>query len=84
MRGAAASLLSLYQERLLIRFEDELGLKLCQRFAWHNTAKLPAPAERVTVRRVRVKPSLENIFWLSSSDNSYADNRQILVPYWTA
>jgi site-specific DNA-methyltransferase (cytosine-N4-specific) len=48
--------LSLYQERLLIKLEDELGLKLCQRFAWQNTAKLPAPAVWVTVRRVRVKP----------------------------
>jgi site-specific DNA-methyltransferase (cytosine-N4-specific) len=28
-----------------------------------------------------VKPSLENVFWLSASDNPYADNRQILVPY---
>ncbi|NBJ13921.1 site-specific DNA-methyltransferase [Microvirga arsenatis] len=73
--------LSLYQERLLIRFEDELGLNLCQRFAWQNSARLPNPAEWVTIRRVRVKPSLENIFWLSASDNPYADNRQILVPY---
>jgi site-specific DNA-methyltransferase (cytosine-N4-specific) len=73
--------LSLYQERLLIKLEDELGLKLCQRFAWQNTAKLPAPAEWVTVRRVRVKPSLENIYWLSAADDPYADNRQILVPY---
>jgi hypothetical protein len=48
--------LSLYQERLLIKLEDELGLKLCQRFAWQNTAKLPAPAVWVTVRLVRVKP----------------------------
>ncbi|QRM34753.1 site-specific DNA-methyltransferase [Microvirga sp. VF16] len=73
--------LSLYQERLLIKFEDELGLKLCQRFSWQSPSKLPAPAEWVTVRRVRVKPSLENVFWLSASDNPYADNRQILVPY---
>jgi DNA modification methylase len=73
--------LSLYQERLLIKFEDELGLKLCQRFSWQNPARLPNPAEWVTVRRIRVKPSLENVFWLSASDNPYADNRQILVPY---
>lgn len=73
--------LSLYQERLLIKLEDELGLKLCQRFAWNNPAKMPAPAEWVTVRRVRVKPSLENILWLSASVTPYADNRQILVPY---
>lgn len=73
--------LSLYQERLLIRLEDELGLKLCQRFAWNNPSKMPAPAEWVTIRRVRVKPSLENVFWLSPSDAPYADNRQVLVPY---
>lgn len=73
--------LSLYQERLLIKFHDELGLKLCQRFAWHSPSKMPAPAEWVTVRRIRVKPSLENVFWLSASEDPYADNRQILVPY---
>ncbi len=73
--------LSLYQERLLIRLEDELGLKLCQRFAWNNPSKMPAPAEWVTVRRVRVKPSLESVFWLSAGDAPYADNRQVLVPY---
>lgn len=73
--------LSLYQERLLIRLEDELGMKLCQRFAWQNPAKMPVPAEWVTIRRVRVKPSLESIFWLSPSDQPYANNRAILTPY---
>lgn len=72
---------SLYQERLLLRLNDDLGLKLCQRFAWFNPAKLPAPAEWVTVRRVRVRPSLESIFWLSSSDQPKANNRNVLVPY---
>lgn len=73
--------LSLYQERLLIRLEDELGLKLCQRFAWQNPSKMPAPAEWVTVRRVRVKPGLEQLYWLSPNGNPYADNRQVLKPY---
>lgn len=73
--------ISLYQERLLLRLQDELGLKLCQRFAWRNPGKLPAPAEWVTVRRVRVKPSVEQIFWLSTSAQPYADNRNVLVPY---
>ncbi len=72
---------SLYQERLLVRLNDELGLRLCQRFAWFNPAKLPAPAEWVTVRRVRVRPSLESIFWLSASDHPKANNRNVLVPY---
>lgn len=73
--------LSLYQERLLIRMEDQLGLKLCQRFSWSNPSKMPAPAEWITVRRVRVKPSLENLFWLSPNAAPYADNRNVLVPY---
>lgn len=73
--------ISLYQERLLVRLEDELGLKLCQRFAWQNPSKMPVPAEWVTVRRVRVKPSLEQVYWLSASDQPYADNRQVLTPY---
>ncbi|MDR5798993.1 MULTISPECIES: site-specific DNA-methyltransferase [Caballeronia] len=73
--------MSLYQERLLIRLEDELGWKLCQRYAWHNPAKMPAPAEWVTIRRVRVKPSLEQIYWLAPNGEPYADNRNVLVPY---
>lgn len=74
--------LSLYAERLLIKLVDDLGYRLAQRFEWHNPSKMPAPAEWVTVRRVRAKPSLERIYWLSKGDaHPYADNRQVLVPY---
>ena len=73
--------ISLYQERLLVRLQDDLGLRLCQRFAWENPAKLPAPAEWVTIRRVRVKPSLEQVYWLSPHEHAYADNRAVLRPY---
>ena len=72
--------MSIYQERLLCRLIDELGLRLAQRFAWLNPSKLPAPAEWVTVRRVRVKSTLEQILWLTPSDDPYADNRQVLCP----
>ncbi len=72
---------SLYVERLLLRLCDDLGYKLAQRFEWYHPAKLPAPAEWCTVRRVRVKPSLEKFLWLSKSDHPYADNRNVLVPY---
>jgi len=71
---------SLYQERLLLALE-EAGINLCQRFQWHNPSKLPSPAEWVTVRRVRVKPGLEQIFWLSPHEHPYADNRQVLRKY---
>ena len=72
---------SVYQERLLVRLVDELGLRLCQRFAWLNPSKLPAPAEWVTIRRVRMKPGLETIYWLSPHDHPFADNRAVLRPY---
>jgi DNA modification methylase len=75
---------STYQERLIVRLEDELGFKLCQRFAWHNPAKMPVPAEWVTIRRVRVKPSVEQIYWLSQSDHPFADNRAVLTDYSTS
>jgi site-specific DNA-methyltransferase (cytosine-N4-specific) len=48
---------SLYHLRLLPALCDELGFELCQEFSWYNPAKMPAPAEWVNVRRIRVKDS---------------------------
>jgi site-specific DNA-methyltransferase (cytosine-N4-specific) len=74
--------LSLYAERVLLRLVDDLGFRLAQRFEWHNPSKMPAPAEWVCVKRVRVKSSLEKIYWLSKGDfHPYADNRGVLTPY---
>ncbi|MFP3637728.1 DNA methyltransferase [Paraburkholderia sp. SIMBA_054] len=73
--------MSLYQERLLIRLADDLGWKLCQRYAWNNASRLPSPAQWVTVTRQRVKTSLEQIYWLAPKEMPYADNRGVLVPY---
>jgi len=46
---------SLYQYDLLIALCRELHFHLAQEFFWYNPAKLPSPAEWVTVRRIRVK-----------------------------
>ncbi|MGO9014649.1 MAG: DNA-methyltransferase [Dissulfurispiraceae bacterium] len=73
--------ISLYQDKLLTMMESHLGLKLCQRFAWLNPSKLPSPAQWVTIERVRVKSSLEQIYWLSPSSTPFADNRAVLRPY---
>jgi DNA modification methylase len=73
--------LSLYQERLLIRLQDELGLRLCQKFYWHSPTKLAVPKTWVAIKRVRVKPSVEQLYWLSASPEPYADNSQVLLPY---
>lgn len=72
---------SLYHYRLLIALCDELGFNLCQEFFWFNPAKMPAPAEWVNVRRMRVKDSVEYIFWLSPSKFPKADNSKVLQSY---
>jgi site-specific DNA-methyltransferase (cytosine-N4-specific) len=72
---------SLYHFRLLLRLNDDLGFKLCQEFFWYNPAKMPAPAEWVNVRRVRVKDSVEYIYWMSTTDSPKADNSRVLQPY---
>ncbi|QOJ37188.1 MAG: hypothetical protein HRU82_11465 [Nitrospira sp.] len=46
---------SLYHFELLIALCKETGFHLAQEFYWHNPAKLPSPAEWVTVRKIRVK-----------------------------
>jgi site-specific DNA-methyltransferase (cytosine-N4-specific) len=42
---------------------------------------MPAPAEWVTVRRVRVKDSVEHVWWLSKSKHPKASNLKVLKPY---
>jgi DNA modification methylase len=72
---------SLYHFRLLLALCDEIGFNLCQEFFWYNPAKMPAPAEWVNVRRMRVKDSVEYIFWLSASKFPRADNSKVLQAY---
>ena len=72
---------SLYHFRLLLMLCDELRLHLAQECFWFNPAKLPSPAEWVNVRRVRVKDSIEYVWWLSKGAHPKADNRRVLADY---
>ena len=72
---------SLYHFKLLIALVEEVGFHLAQECFWYNPAKLPAPAEWVTVRRQRIKDSVEYIWWLSKTPWPQADNRNVLVSY---
>ena len=72
---------SLYHFKLLIALVEEIGFHLAQECFWYNPAKLPAPAEWVTVRRQRVKDSVEYVWWLSKTAWPKANNRNVLVPY---
>lgn len=72
---------SLYHFRLLLMLCDEIGFRLAQECFWHNPAKLPTPAEWVNVRRMRIKDSVEYVWWLSKTDWPKADNSKVLVGY---
>jgi site-specific DNA-methyltransferase (cytosine-N4-specific) len=72
---------SLYQYKLLIALVEEVGFHLAQEFFWYNPAKMPVPAEWVTVRRVRVKDSVEHVWWLSKTPHPKANNRKVLKAY---
>ena len=73
---------SLYHFNLLTKLCSEKGLfHLAQEFYWYNPAKMPAPAQWVTIKRVRVKDAVNPIWWLSKGTSPKASNRRILRPY---
>src|SRR5260370_10247586 len=72
---------SLYHYELLIALVRDIGFHLAQEFYWYNPGKLPSPAEWVTVRKIRVKDSVNCIWWLSKSPNPKADNQKLLKEY---
>lgn len=72
---------SLYHFKLLLELVENVGFHLAQECFWYNPAKLPAPAEWVNVRRIRIKDSIEYVWWLTPTAWPKADNRNVLVPY---
>jgi len=54
---------------------------LAQDFYWYNPARLPSPAQWVTIERVRAKDSVNYVWWLSKTPNPKADNRRVLREY---
>jgi len=72
---------SLYHYKLLISLVEDINFNLAQEFYWYNPAKMPVPAEWVTVRRIRVKDAVEQIWWLSKTPWPKANNKNVLKPY---
>lgn len=75
---------SLYQYELLIKLCNEGGFHLAQELFHYNPTRLPTPAEWVTVRRVRLKDSVNVVWWLSKSPHPKSDNRKVLMAYSAA
>lgn len=77
---------SLYHYELVLKLckpiaEGGGGFYLAQELYWYNPAKLPTPAEWVTVRRERVKDAVNTVWWLSLDPHPKANNRGVLKPY---
>ena len=67
--------------RALLAFLEAGELHLCQQFISHNPARIPSPAQWVTIERIRVKDSFTNVWWMAKTDRPKADNRRVLQPY---
>jgi site-specific DNA-methyltransferase (cytosine-N4-specific) len=72
---------SLYPFRFMIRACDELGFFLAEEVYWHNPAKLPSPIEWVNKRKLRMKDSVNTVWWFSKTEWPKADVSKVLAPY---
>lgn len=72
---------SIYHYELLIDLVRNVGFHLAQEFFWFNPAKMPGPAQWVTVERIRCTDAVNTIWWLSKSERPKANNRRVLQPY---
>ncbi|WP_236693309.1 DNA-methyltransferase [Pseudomonas sp. C5pp] len=79
MKGVPAR--SLYNFRVLVRMIDELGFFLAEDFYWFNPSKLPSPIEWVNKRKMRVKDSVNTVWWLSKTEWPKANVSKVLAPY---
>lgn len=73
--------MSMLPLQALTAFLEGGELNLCQHFVCHNTARLPGPAQWVTVERIRVKDSFTNVWWMAPDERPKANNRHVLVEY---
>lgn len=70
--------------KALLYFQEQNQLHLCQEVICHNPARLPGPAQWVTVERIRLKDSYTRLWWLSPSTRPKANNKNVLKPYSSA
>lgn len=72
---------STYHYQLLIELTRPGRFYLAQDFFWYSPSKLPTPAEWVTVRKIRVKDSINTVWWLSKTAYPKASNDRTSVEY---
>ena len=75
---------SIYHYKLMVALVEEMKFHLAQECFWYNPAKMPMPAEWVTVRKIRVKDSVEYVWWFSKSPWPKASNQKVLKETFSA
>lgn len=73
--------MSMLPLQALMAIAERGELNVCQQFVCHNPARLPSPAQWVTVERIRVKDSYTHVWWMSPDEKPMANNRKVLKPY---
>ncbi|MGA9349860.1 MAG: site-specific DNA-methyltransferase [Anaerolineae bacterium] len=72
---------SIYHYELLTDLVRTVGFHLAQEFFWFNPAKMPGPAQWVTIERIRCTDAVNTIWWLSKTERPKASNRRVLQTY---
>jgi site-specific DNA-methyltransferase (cytosine-N4-specific) len=60
---------------------EDRPFHLAQEMYWYNPAKLPTPAQWVTIERIRLKDAVNHVWWLSKTERPDADNKRVLKEY---
>lgn len=79
--AAGSPVMSTLNLESLLSFKHAANLNLCQQFICHNPARLPGPAQWVTIEKIRLKDSWTHVWWLAKTDRPKADNSRVLLPY---
>lgn len=66
-----------YVARFEIDLIDRLGLHLVDEHFWHNPAKLPGPVQWVSVKKKRLKNSVEHLLWFAKSEDFKSNNDNV-------
>lgn len=72
---------TLVQWKFLIRVVEELDYSLAQECYWHNPSKLPTPFEWVNKRKLRMKDTVNTVWWFGKTAWPKADTTRVLTPY---
>lgn len=74
---------SMYHFKLLVSLagEEDSPFNLAQDFYWYNPAKLPTPAQWVTIEKIRATDAINHVWWLSKGERPKADTTNVLQDY---